>query len=147
MNQTQTAQRPQTEYLVPLQDYIGLTVERMGTPSRVVVPLTDHVRGAIAPAHGGVLATMIDVACAASIGRETYGGGFPVSTELSVRFYSQPKQSPLIAEGQVVHRGSRLIGVECVVRDGLGRQVARGSGSYMLLSDFGELAAPRPPTA
>jgi uncharacterized protein (TIGR00369 family) len=145
MNQTQTA--PKTEHRIPLQDYIGLTVERMGTPSRVVVPLTDHVRGAIAPAHGGVLATMIDVACAASIGQETYGGGFPVSTELSVRFYSQPKQSPLIAEGQVVHRGSRIIGVECVVRDGLGRQVARGSGSYMLLSDFGDLAAPRRPSA
>ena len=127
------------EHEIPLQDYVGLVVEQMGTPSRVVVPLTDHVRGAIAPVHGGVLATMIDVACAAAISREDRGEGFPVSTELNVRFYSQPKQSPLVAEGRVVHRGMRIVGVECVVTDGAGRQVARGSGSYMLLTEFGEL--------
>jgi uncharacterized protein (TIGR00369 family) len=132
---THLPEQPPSEW-PPLHDYLGMVVEQMGTPSRVVVPLSDHVRGALAPAHGGVLATMIDVACAAAIGRDNYKGGFPVSTELNVRFYSQPRQSPLVAEGNVVHRGSRIVGVECVVTDGAGRQVARGSGSYMLVRDF-----------
>jgi len=134
-------QQPIEQYwaIPPLHDYLGLVIEQEGTPSRVVVPLSDAVKGGVAPLHGGVVATMIDVASACSIGQEHYDGGFPVSTDFTVRFFRQPKESPLVAEGRVVHRGSRLIGTECVVTDGAGRQVARGQATYLVLKEFGTL--------
>lgn len=130
----------------PLHDLIGLKVEEQtDSTARVTIPLSDIIRGAAAPAHGGVLAALGDVACAAAIG-QTFDPAveIPVSTELHVRFYGQPKESPLIAEAELVHRGSRIIGAECVIRDAAGRQVARVSGTYMIVPGFGKLA--KPPT-
>ena len=133
-------------YNIPFHDFIGLEVERFDGGSRVTVPLTDAVRGGVAPLHGGIVATLVDVSCAVAIGR-TWDPSveIPVSTDLQVRFYGQPKVSPVVAEAQVVHRGKKIIGVECVVADGNGRQIARGSGSYMIVPGFGELAEGNPP--
>ena len=101
--------------------------------------LSDNVKGGVAPLHGGAVATLIDVACGATIGRENLDGGIPVSADLTVRFFGQPKQSPLTAVASIVHRGSRLLGVEACVTDAAGKQVARGQGTYLLLKDFGRL--------
>ena len=139
---TSTPQVYAPTHAVPLNDFIGLVVEKDGsdgTPSRVVFPLSDAVRGAVAPLHGGLVATIIDTACAAAIGRSTYDSAttIPVSTDLTVRFFSQPRQSPVVAIGTVVHRGRQLVSVECVVEDGAGRTIARGHGTYMLIQGFG----------
>lgn len=128
-------------YDIPLHDYIGLSVDHGDDRSRVSIPLTDAVRGGVAPVHGGIVATLVDVACAAALGRNwDQDTEIPVSTELHVRYFAQPKESPLVAEAEVVHRGSKTIGVDCVVRDGSGRQVARGNGTFMIVRGFGELA-------
>ena len=89
-----------------------------------------NLRGAV---HGGILATLADVACAAAIGPFDYSTEIPVSTELHVRYFGQPQTSPLVAEAQIVHRGKRLIAAECVIRDADGRQVARASGTYVIV--------------
>jgi uncharacterized protein (TIGR00369 family) len=128
-------------YDIPLHDHIGLTVENRFPRSRVSVPFSREIRGGVAPVHGGIVATLVDVACACALGDEWDPSiEIPVSTELNVRYFAQPKDSPIIAEGEVVHRGSRIVSVECVVRDGGGRQIARGTGSYMIVRGFGELA-------
>jgi len=131
----------QRGFHIPLHDFIGMTVDP-GPPAAVEVPLTDAVRGAVAPVHGGIVASIGDVACAAALTElfdpETE---VPVSTELHVRYYGQPREGPLRAEAHVVHRGSRIIGAECVVSDGGGRQIARISGTYMVVPRPG---APRP---
>lgn len=130
---------------VPLHEYMGMVLEdRDDGTSRVTLPLTDAVRGAVAPVHGGMLATLGDLACAAAIGDYDGSHSIPVSIDLHVRFFRQPKQSPLVAEGRVVHRGSRIISAECVVHDSAGRQVARVVGTYMVIAGFGDLAAELP---
>jgi uncharacterized protein (TIGR00369 family) len=103
----------------------------------ISIPLAEAVRGAVAPVHGGVLATLADVACAMSITGLDLENEFPVSTNLQLQFYGQPREGPLRAEAQAVHRGSRLIGTECVIRDGSGRQIARATASYIVVRDFG----------
>jgi uncharacterized protein (TIGR00369 family) len=128
-------------YDIPLHDYMGLHVEFVEDGAKVTVPLTHAIKGGVAPVHGGIVATLVDVACASSVGRDwDQSTEIPVSTDLHVRYFSQPKVSPLVAEAHVVHRGSRIIGVECTVRDGADRQVARGNGTYMIVPGFGELA-------
>ena len=122
----------------PFHKHLGLRVHHLGDgTSRLSLPLTDEVRGAVAPIHGGVLASLSDVACACAIGGFEWGAEIPVSTELHVRFYGQPKQSPLIAEARVVHQGRQLVGTECTVTDGAGRQVARATATYMVVRGFG----------
>jgi len=126
----------------PLHDLIGMFVEKDGSdgsPSRVVMALSEATRGAVAPLHGGLIATIVDVACASAIGQATYDAEavIPVSLDLSVKFFRQPKTSPVVAEGRVLNRGSKLIHVECDVTDGDGRALAHGSGTYLLVEGFG----------
>jgi uncharacterized protein (TIGR00369 family) len=129
------------DYDPPLQSYLGLALEESGDgASRVTLPLRDEVRGAVAPVHGGVLATLADVACAAAIGDYDGSTSIPVSVDLHLRFFRQPKESPLLAQGRVVHRGSRVIGAECTISDGVGREIARAAGMYMVLAGFGSLS-------
>ncbi|MGB8649829.1 MAG: PaaI family thioesterase [Mycobacteriales bacterium] len=123
---------------VPFHDYLGIRVVRTGSPARLELDLGEHVRGAVAPIHGGVAASLVDVACGAAVSEEDLDPltTLPVSTDLSLRFFRQPGTSPLVAEATVVHRGSRLVVAECVVTDGAGKQVARGGGSYLLVTGF-----------
>jgi uncharacterized protein (TIGR00369 family) len=126
----------------PLHRVLGLCIERDGSAdsgSRVVLPLGDHARGAVAPLHGGVLATLIDVACATAIDPSSYDPTtrLPVSLDLSVRYFRQPKSSPVVAEARVINQGSKLIHIECDVTDAEGRLLAHGGGSYMMVDGFG----------
>jgi uncharacterized protein (TIGR00369 family) len=123
---------------VPFHDYLGLRVVASGSPARLELDLGDHVKGAVAPLHGGVLASLIDVACgaAASSGLTDATTEVPVSTDLTVRFIRQPKQSPLVAEASVVHAGRSAMIVDCVVTDGGGKQVGRGTGTYRIITGF-----------
>ncbi len=124
---------------IPLHDYLGMRFVRDGSPSRLELDLSDNVRGAVAPLHGGVLATLIDVACgAAAVGDLDPSVSAPVSTDLAVRFLRQPNASPLVAEATVVHAGRSAMIIDCVVTDGEGRQVGRGSGSYRIITGFHE---------
>lgn len=130
----------QAESDPPFHRFLGLRVQEMGAgTSRISLPLSDEVRGAVAPIHGGILASLSDVACACAIGGFDRDAEIPVSTELHVRFYGQPKQSPVIAEARVVHQGRQLVGTECTITDGAGRQVARATATYMVIRGFGTL--------
>jgi uncharacterized protein (TIGR00369 family) len=128
---------------IPFHDYLGLQFVKDGSPSRVELDLGDHVKGAVAPLHGGVLATLIDCACGAAAGSGLTDPTtqVPVSTDLTVRFLRQPKESPLVAEATVVHAGRSALLIDCTVTDGTGRQVGRGSGSYRIVTGFHDQAA------
>jgi acyl-coenzyme A thioesterase PaaI-like protein len=57
----------------------------------------------------------------------------PVTTDLHVRFDRQPRSSPVRAEGRIIYRGRRLMSIECVITDADAREVARTTGTYMLV--------------
>jgi uncharacterized protein (TIGR00369 family) len=126
----------------PLHDFIGMYVEEDGSeggPSRVVMGLSEATRGAVAPLHGGLVAALVDVACASAIGMANYDVEtvIPVSIDLSVRFFRQPKSGPVVGVGRIVNRGSKLIQATCDVTDGEGRSLAQGQGTYLLVESFG----------
>jgi uncharacterized protein (TIGR00369 family) len=56
-----------------------------------------------------------------------------VTTDLHVRYYRQPRSSPITAQAHVVHRGRRILSVECSVVDGEDRQLARSTATYMIV--------------
>jgi len=86
-------------FTIPLHDHIGLTVRTLGPPAVLEVPLTDEIRGAVAPVHGGILATLADVACAAATSSITWR---VVSTSSSPAL----KTLPAAASGRSIARSS-----------------------------------------
>ena len=101
----------------------------------VTMELSDEVRGAfIGTVHGGILATLADVACALSIGG-TYDSDeeVPVTTDLHVRYYRQPSSGPLTATATLVHSGRRILTSECSIIDNQSRELARATASFMLV--------------
>ena len=130
---------------IPVHSFAGIEVdiERSGDGRGVAtMPLSDAVRGFVAPLHGGMLATLVDNACAAALVDQCdLATEVPVTTDMHLRFYRQPKASPLTATAEVVNHGSTLVNVECSVSDGDDRTLARASVTFMIVRGFGELAA------
>jgi uncharacterized protein (TIGR00369 family) len=119
---------------VPLHELMGLrAVARDEDSVTISMELSETVRGfGEGSIHGGMLATFADVASAVTL---TYDreSEIPVTTDLHVRYYRQPRSGPLTAEARVVHRGRRLLGTECVVTDAEQRVLARTTATYMLV--------------
>jgi uncharacterized protein (TIGR00369 family) len=93
--------------------------------------LTERDRAYPGSVHGGVLATFADVAAATALWDSCDGvATIPVTTEMHLRYFRQPKAGPLTAEVQVVHQGSRLLSTECVITDAEGRVLVRATGTF-----------------
>jgi uncharacterized protein (TIGR00369 family) len=89
---------------------------REGNTLSVSMGLTESVRGfGEGTVHGGILATLADVVSAFAL-HGTYEAGveMPVTTDIHVRYYRQPRSGPLTGAATVVHRGRRLLSTECV---------------------------------
>jgi acyl-coenzyme A thioesterase PaaI-like protein len=129
------------EIPIPFHDYLGFELEVDGSPSRVVMPLGEHVRGAVAPLHGGVLCTLLDIACGSAVGGV---GDFdplttlPVSTRLDVEFLGQPRSGPLVATARRLSREGDTLAVAAEVADGGGYVIGRATGTYRLITGFAD---------
>jgi uncharacterized protein (TIGR00369 family) len=56
---------------------------------------------------------------------------FVLTATFTVNLMRPIAEGVLVAEGQVVHASKRMFWAESVLRDGQGRQLARGSGTFM----------------
>lgn len=130
--------------IVPVHEFAGIEIDidRSRDGHGVAsMPLGEAVRGFAAPLHGGMLATLVDNACAATlIDACDFEVEVPVTADMHLRFYRQPKASPITADARIVHQGSTLVSIECVVTDGADRTLARASVSFMIVRGFGDLA-------
>ncbi len=114
---------------------MGLKILRSGPHTVVTMELSDEVRGAfVGTVHGGILATLADVACALSVG-STYDSDEeePVTTDLHIRYYRQPLSGPLTANATLVHSGRRILTSECSIIDNRRRELARATATFMLV--------------
>jgi uncharacterized protein (TIGR00369 family) len=120
---------------VPLHVAMGLEIVSGGPPAIVTMELTSAVRGAVdGSIHGGILATLADVASAVAVnGAYDFATEVPVTTDLHVRYFRQPRGGPLTATAELVHRGRRLLSCESVIEDANGRVLARSTATYMIV--------------
>jgi len=121
---------------VPIHHTMGLAVVGVHEDRLVMtMELTDAVRGAgEGSIHGGLLATFADAASAMAItGTFEPDTEIPVTTDIHVRYYRQPKSGPLTAEARVVHRGRRLLSTECSIVDAEQRVLSRSTATYMIV--------------
>ena len=125
----------QGDIAIPLHARMGLKILKRRQPTIVSMELNDEVRGAFdGSVHGGMLATLADVACALSTwGNYDADTEVPVTTDMHVRFYRQPDSGPITAEAQLVHGGRRILTSECSIVDGEGRELARATATFMVV--------------
>jgi uncharacterized protein (TIGR00369 family) len=120
---------------IPLHDMMGLTIVDGGPPMVMTMELTDAVRGPVeGTVHGGMLATLADVASALALRESLEPTEIPVTTDIHLRYYRQPQGGPLTAVAEVVHRGRRLLGTDCSITDSEQRVLARSTATYMVVN-------------
>lgn len=123
-------------HMSPVHKRIQMNVVRVEPGVAVLtMPLSDDIRGYFdGSVHGGMLATLADAASAACLDDAyDFQTHFPVTTDIHVRYYRQPKGGPLVAEAKLVHGGSRLLSTECSVMDSQNRVLIRTTATFMLV--------------
>jgi uncharacterized protein (TIGR00369 family) len=113
----------------------------------VEVPLTANALGSTGNLHGGVVAIMCDVACAAAA--HSAAGYDPtsaalVTADIHVRYLGLPQGASVRADAKVVKAGRRLIVVEAEVMDGEERVIAVADFSAMVVPFRGPLELQEP---
>lgn len=119
----------------PIHHLMGLSIteHRPGDSAVVTMELNEAVRGSPEqPVHGGLLATLADVTSAWALSG-SYSEGRPVTTDMHIRYYRQPRSGPITAIATIVHTGRRLISVECSIRDAEDRVLTRSTATYMIV--------------
>ena len=116
----------------PLHRQMDLKLLQLQPTTVLTMSLSDEVRGFYpGSVHGGILAAFADVAAATSLWNTCDGvTTVPVTTEMHLRYFRQPKGGPLTAEVQVVHQGQRLLSTDCIVTDAEGHVLLRASGTF-----------------
>ncbi len=123
--------------VVPIARYFGMQLTFDEHDQAVVSlpynPNLDHAMGAI---HGGVYATMLDVAgwFTAAGGREE--PSWLVTSELSIHFLKPAKRTSLRAVGQMVKSGKHQDVVEMHLYDEQDRLVGHAVGTFVILPDL-----------
>ena len=119
----------------PIHRTLGIKVVELIPSCVVELPESDLARGMLpGTIHGGLLATLFDVACAVSLW-ESFDSAVerPATTDLHVRYFRQPSAWPLRCEVEVAHAGRRVLSTTAVARDAAGRTLATGSASFALV--------------
>ncbi|HUR14037.1 MAG TPA: PaaI family thioesterase [Mycobacteriales bacterium] len=119
----------------PLHRDMGLQLKQLDPTTVLTMEINDTTRG-LAPVsvHGGMLATFADVASAVSLWKyQNAQVNIPVTIDMHIRYYRQPKAGPLTAEVEVVHAGRQLLSAECLITDAEQRVLARTAATFMLV--------------
>ena len=119
----------------PLHAHMGLRILEHGPHTIVTMELSEAVRGqAEGSVHGGMLATLADMASAvALVGAYDADSDMTVTTDMHIRYYRQPRAGPLTAKAELVHKGRRILSCECAVEDAEGRVLTRSTATYMIV--------------
>lgn len=81
--------------------------------------------------HGGVLATMVDIAMLVAIFSEMREGEVPAGTaDLSITYLRQAQGAAIFATARVIKRGRQLASVEVEITDDEERLCAKGRTLY-----------------
>lgn len=105
---------------------------------RIRLPIRDELCNAAgAPLHGGVVASLIDMAIGGALGtlREAAAGGVDqTSIELNVGFIAAARRGDVFAEGRILKHGRTLAFGEASITDAEGKLLAIGRATYILLA-------------
>lgn len=119
----------------PYWRLLGLQLEELGQGyCRLRLPLGEAVRNfGHGPAHGGALASLVDIAVQMaldSLGLPGITGHATV--QLNVTFLAPAEGEAVLVEGRILRAGQRLVVGEAEIRDGAGQLIAKGNATFFL---------------
>lgn len=123
---------------VPLHRLVQLEVVDVSEPgsATMAIPLTGNALGRTGQLHGGAIALLCDVTCAAAASTAStydYATTALVTADLHVRYLGPAKGTSVRAEATVVKAGRQLVVVAAEVRDSDDGLVATADFSAMLV--------------
>lgn len=126
----------------PVADLIGLEFHGAEDGrSRMSLEAGERHSNPMGTVHGGILCDLADAAMGTAWASQLGDGETFTTLELKINYLRPVWAGSLVAEGRVVHRGRSIGLVECDIRDGDGRLLARASSTCMTLR--GDSAAGR----
>lgn len=124
----------------PIQATLGFElVEVSDGFAKLVLEPGEHLYGSFNTVHGGVTATLLEAAMGAAVMTTLNAVTGYTTATLTVHATRPmgPRTTKVVAEGWVVHRGSRLVTAEARLSDEQGRLLAHGSSTCALLERVG----------
>ena len=118
----------------PVGRLVGFTLKEI-EPGRAVFEMQADQRhhNPMGTLHGGVYCDLADAAMGMAYAATLAEGESFTTVELKINFLRAVRQAALTAEGKVVKAGSTVGYVECEVKDGQGRLVAKAASTCMKL--------------
>ncbi len=131
---------------VPFMKLLGMqrTLSEGGR-AQLVLPDRPELGNVIGAVHGGVIATMLDVAMASAAVSARGFQQTAVTLNLNTQ-YLDPGRGALTANGELMHAEQDIAWCRAQVVDQHGRCVARAQGSFRYLPLPLPVPAPHPPT-
>lgn len=119
----------------PIQATLGYSVVEVGDGfAKLHLVSGEHLYGLTSTVHSGVAGALLDAVMGAAV-LTTLDAVTSYSTSALSVHLTRPisaRASKILAEGWVVHRGSRLVTAEARLNDEQGRLLAHGSATCML---------------
>jgi uncharacterized protein (TIGR00369 family) len=101
--------------------------------AELALPVTDQLKQVYGVLHGGITATLIDMAmgaaCSTTLAEEEYGS----TLDLHVHYLRPMFGKQLNAKAKVLKRGKRVVVLFAEAFDEQGEQVATATGQFMVL--------------
>jgi len=115
----------------PFHTWVGVEIVD-AVPGQVTVGIdaTSEHRNLQGLIHGGLLATLADIAMGLSVRTSVEPGRRHVTIEMSVRFLRPGTPGPIRASGRTLRVGRQIAFAEAEVTDDAGRVLAKAVGTY-----------------
>lgn len=101
--------------------------------------------------HGGVIASLLDIAIGLALRTGLSSDFAHVTTQLNISYLKPCRQGRVVASGTAIHQGRRTGYGEAELRDQRDRMLSRATGSFLIfpMSEVGMLGAhsDAPPTS
>jgi uncharacterized protein (TIGR00369 family) len=119
--------------LAPITGLLGIRPVSLGDGEAVVeMDAGERVHNAMGTVHGGVLLDLADVAMGVAMATRLEAGEGFATLQSSVTYLRAVREGRLTATARIVHRGRTAGHLECVVRDGDERPVARVTSTCLI---------------
>ena len=119
----------------PFHQYLGIEVEEAGPGhARIALNTGPNVDGGIkGSVHGGILASLVDIAMLEAVFPTFEEGEEPGGTiDLGITYLRPATGTRITVEADVVRRGREIVNTEVSIRDDTERLCARGRVLYKI---------------
>ena len=118
----------------PIAGYFGMTLSFDADRAAIVdLPYNPHLNHSLGGTHGGVYATMLDVAGWFAVAAAYETSCWVATSNLTIHLLEPCRNSAIRAVGRLIKAGKRQNVAEMELRDEQGRLIGLATGTFILL--------------